>query len=81
MSGVDNKKGGGTPPPCFLHTNTHLPARQRGGQPGNQNAVKHGQRTAQMRALRADVRMAVQKAKALAAMAWASAASGKGESH
>ncbi|HSC18713.1 MAG TPA: hypothetical protein VLC74_07340, partial [Rhizomicrobium sp.] len=44
--------------------------RRRGGQPGNRNAVKHGLRTAEMNALRAEVRLAVQKAKALAAAAW-----------
>jgi hypothetical protein len=70
MSGT-NEKGGGTPPPHFLQTNADLPVRRRrGGQRGNHNALKHGQRTAQMRALRADVRLAVQKARTLAAIAW-----------
>jgi hypothetical protein len=54
-----------------LQTNTEAPARRhRGGQPRNRNAVKHGQRTAEMNALRSEVRLAVQKAKALAAVAW-----------
>jgi len=68
MSKVENGKTGGTPPPCFLKTNSEM--RRRGGQPGNRNAVKHGQHTAEMRALRAEVRFAVQKAKSLAAAAW-----------
>jgi hypothetical protein len=71
---VENGEGGGTPPPSFLQTNTEAPVRRgRGGQPGNRNAVKLGLRTAEMNALRAEVRIAVQKAKALAAMAWVSA--------
>jgi hypothetical protein len=62
---------GGTPPPYFLQTNTNVPAqRGRGGQPGNRNAVKQGRRTAEMDALRVEVRFAVRKAKALAAAAW-----------
>ena len=67
------KKRGGPLPPHFLQTNTDPPIRRRrGGQPGNRNAVKLGLRTAEMNALRADVRIAVHKAKAPAAMAWAS---------
>ena len=45
--------------------------RGPGAPKGNRNAVKHGQHTAEMRALRADVRFAVQKAKTLTAIAWA----------
>lgn len=66
------QEGGRTPPPHFLKTNTEAQVRKRGGQPGNDNARKHGQHTAQMRALRADVRLAVQEAKTLTAFAWAS---------
>jgi hypothetical protein len=69
MSGTAEKKGG-TPPPHFLKTNAGEP-RRRGGQPGNRNAVKCGQHTAQMRTLRAEVRFAVLKAKTLAKAAWA----------
>ena len=71
MSGTEESgRSGGTPPPHFLQTNTEAPIRRRGGQPGNSNALKHGRRTAQMTALRAEVRFAVGKAKALAAAAW-----------
>jgi hypothetical protein len=72
MSGTgESGESGGTPPPHFLKTNTGgAIRRRRGGQPGNRNAVKNGQHTAEMRSLRADVRIAVQKAKALAAAAW-----------
>jgi hypothetical protein len=52
-----------------LKTNTSA-VRRRGGQPGNDNALKHGCHTAQMRALRAEVRFAVLKAKALSKAAW-----------
>ncbi|MFL6690566.1 MAG: hypothetical protein ACJ8IR_10345 [Alphaproteobacteria bacterium] len=67
------EKGGGTPPPLFLKTIPEPPVRRGPGAPlGNRNAVKTGQHTAEMRALRAEVRFAVLKAKALAAAAWAS---------
>jgi hypothetical protein len=66
----NGETGGGTPPPHFLQTNTQTPLRRCGGQPGNRNAIKDGQRTAEMNALRSEVRLAVQKAKALAAVAW-----------
>jgi hypothetical protein len=51
--------------------------RKRGGQPGNCNALKHGRRTAQMNALRTEVRFAVLKAKALAKAAWCLDLSGR----
>jgi len=72
MSRTDaSGKSRGTPPPHFLQTIPDAPARRGSGAPlGNRNAVKHGRRTAEMRALRAEVRLAVQKAKALAAVAW-----------
>ena len=70
MSGATGgESGGGTPPPHFLQTNTSA-LRKRGGQPGNRNALKHGRRTAQMVQLRAEVRFAVLKTRALAAAAW-----------
>lgn len=70
MSGAE-EKGGGTPPPYFLQTIPDQPLRRGPGAPkGNRNAVKHGRRTAEMRALRAEVRFAVQNAKALAAAVW-----------
>ena len=63
---------GGTPPPQIVQTNTNeWLSHGRGGQPGNRNALKTGLRTAQMRALRAEVRLAVTKARSLAKMAWA----------
>ena len=70
MARTMEEREGGTPPPHFLQTNTPSPARKRGGQPGNDNALKHGRRTAQMAALRTEVRFAVLKARALAKIAW-----------
>lgn len=61
---------GGTPPPMFFKTNTDAAPRRRGGQPGNSNATKHGRHTAEMRALRAEVRFLVTKTRALAKIAW-----------
>lgn len=63
---------GGTPPPQICKTIPE-PRRGPGAPPGNHNALKHGRHTAQMRALRAEVRLAVAKARSLAAMAWAKA--------
>jgi hypothetical protein len=74
MSGTaGGENGGGTPSPHFCKTIPEAPARRGPGAPfGNRNAVKHGRHTAEMRALRAEVRFAVLKARALAALAWAS---------
>jgi len=74
MSGAEESgRCGGTPPPHFLKTIPEPPVRRGPGAPlGNRNAVKTGQHTAEMRALRAEVRFAVRKARALAAAAWAS---------
>ena len=41
-----------------------MTARKRGGQPGNRNAFKTGLHTAEMRALRKQARLRVQKLKA-----------------
>src|SRR5690348_13868969 len=72
MSGIPGgEKGGGTPPPHFCKTIPEPPIRRGPGAPrGNQNALKHGRHTAKMKALRAEVRFAVLKTRALAAAAW-----------
>jgi hypothetical protein len=41
--------------------------RKRGAPPGNKNALKHGKRTREMRALRADIRAHIQRGRALLA--------------
>ena len=48
-----------------LHPRRKKVSRKRGGQPGNQNAYKHGKYTGVMRTLRADVRAHIRHSREL----------------